>query len=61
MITRFYGIDKHKKYFTKSVLNRKGNEVYIKQKCYDLKEYVHVNFDNVYRIILFKHRPHYCA
>ena len=27
MITRFHGIDKHKKYSTISVLNRKGEEV----------------------------------
>ena len=40
MITRFHGIDKHKKYSTISVLNRKGEEVEFKQKCYDLKEYV---------------------
>ena len=38
MITRFHGIDKHKKYSTISVLNRKGEEVEFKQKCYDLKE-----------------------
>ena len=40
MITRFHGIDKHKKYSTISVLNRKGEEVEFKQKCYDLKEYI---------------------
>ena len=40
MITRFHGIDKHKKYSTISVLNRKGEEIDFKQKCYDLKEYI---------------------
>ncbi len=30
MITRFHGIDKHKKYSTISVLNRKGEEVEFK-------------------------------
>ncbi len=40
MITRFHGIDKHKKYSTISVLNRKGEEVDFRQKCYDLKEYI---------------------
>ena len=40
MITKFHGIDKHKKYSTISVLNRKGEEVDFKQKCYDLKEYI---------------------
>jgi transposase len=40
MITRFHGIDKHKKYSTISVLNRKGEEVEFKQKCFDLKKYI---------------------
>jgi hypothetical protein len=40
MITRFHGIDKHKKYSTISLLNRKGEEVDFRQKCYDLKEYI---------------------
>ncbi len=40
MITRFHGIDKHKKYSTISVLNRKGEEVDFRQKCNDLKEYI---------------------
>ena len=40
MITRFHGIDKHKKYSTISVLNRKREEVDFRQKCYDLKEYI---------------------
>ena len=40
MITRFHGIDKHKKYSTISVLNRQGEEVDFRQKCYDLKEYI---------------------
>ena len=42
MITKFHGIDKHKKYSTISVLNRKGEEVDFRQKCYDLKEYKEV-------------------
>ena len=40
MITRYHGIDKHKKYSTISVLNRQGEEVDFRQKCYDLKEYI---------------------
>ena len=40
MITRFHGMDRHKKYSTISVLNRQGEEVEFKQKCYDLKEYI---------------------
>ncbi|MBW8003372.1 MAG: hypothetical protein FVQ80_15390 [Planctomycetes bacterium] len=40
MITRFHGIDKHKKYSTISVLNCKGEEVGFRQKCYALKEYI---------------------
>ena len=40
MITRFQGIDKLGKYSTISVLNRKGEEVDFRQKCYDLKEYI---------------------
>jgi hypothetical protein len=40
MITRFHGIDKHKKYSTISLLNRKGDELEFKHKCYDLKEYI---------------------
>ena len=40
MITKFHGIDRHKIYSTISVLNRKGEEVDFKQKCYDLKEYI---------------------
>jgi hypothetical protein len=40
MITKFHGIDKHKKYSTISLPNHKGEEVEFKQKCYDLKEYV---------------------
>ena len=35
-----HGLDKHKKYSTISVVNRKGEEVDFKQKYYDLKEYI---------------------
>ena len=40
MITRVHGIDKHKNYSTISVLNRQGEEVYFRQKCCNLKEYI---------------------
>ncbi len=39
-IKKFHGIDKHKKYFTISVLNRQGEEIDFSQKCSDLKEYI---------------------
>ena len=34
MIIRFHGIDKHKKYSTISLLNRKGEEIDFKLKSY---------------------------
>ncbi len=37
MITKFHGINRHKKYFTISVLNRKGEEVERHLRCSDLK------------------------
>jgi transposase len=40
MITKFHGIDRHNKYSTISVLNRKGEEIDFKPKCSDLKEYM---------------------
>jgi len=42
MITRCHGIDRHKKYSTISVLNRQGEEVDFKQRCYELKEYIDI-------------------
>ena len=40
MISRFHGIDRHKKYSTISVLNREGQEIDFKEKCYDLRAYI---------------------
>ena len=37
MITRVHGIDRHKKYFTIAVLDRKGEEVRFQPRCTDLK------------------------
>jgi len=39
MITRFHGVDRHKKYSTIAVLNCKGEEVDFKPRCIDLKAY----------------------
>jgi transposase len=40
MITRFHGIDRHKKYSTIAVLDRKGEEVHFQPRCIDLKAYI---------------------
>ena len=40
MIERFHGIDRHKKHFTASVLDREGKEIEFVTKCDDLKGYV---------------------
>jgi transposase len=40
MIERFHGIDRHKKHFTASVLNREGKEIEFVTKCVDLRGYI---------------------
>lgn len=40
MTTVFHGIDRHKRYFTIPVLNRKGEEVDFRTRCYGLKEFI---------------------
>ena len=40
MIERFHGIDRHKKYFTASVLNREGKEIEFVTRCVDLRGYI---------------------
>ena len=40
MIERFHGIDRHKKHFTASVLNREGKEIKFVSKCVDLNSYI---------------------
>ena len=40
MIIRFNGIDRHKKYSTIAVLDRKGEEIAFQPSCSDLKGYV---------------------
>ncbi len=40
MIIRFHGIDRHKKYSTIAVLDRKGEEVHFQPRCIDLKAYI---------------------
>ena len=40
IITRFHGIDRHKKYSTIAVLDRKGEEIAFEPRCSDLKGYI---------------------
>lgn len=40
MLTMFHGIDRHEKYSTISVLNRKGEEIRFTPRCTDLKGYI---------------------
>ena len=40
MLTRFHGIDRHEKYSTIAVLDRKGEEIDFTPRCSDLKGYI---------------------
>ena len=40
MLARFHGIDRHEKYSTIAVLNRKGEEIRFTHRCTDLKGYI---------------------
>ncbi len=40
MIIRFHGIDRHKKYSTIAVLDRKGEEITFEPRCSDLEAYI---------------------
>ncbi|MGQ9721597.1 MAG: hypothetical protein ACUVXA_09785, partial [Candidatus Jordarchaeum sp.] len=40
MITKFHGIDRHKKYSTIAVLNCKGEEIDFIPRCTDIKGYI---------------------
>ena len=40
MRTKFHGIDRHKKYSTIAVVDRKGEEIAFEARCTDLKGYI---------------------
>jgi transposase len=40
MINKFHGIDRHKKYSTIAVVDRKGEEISFEARCTDLKGYI---------------------